>query len=282
MAQKNCPVGPLVPTCLHMPSIKLISTDFDGTLIGFSADGKCSPKFAEAIVEHRDRGGLWAINTGRSLSHAVDGILRFESPVAPDFLLTNEREVFRWDDGWAAYGEWNDRCREQHEELFTTAMELFSEVEKMAKRQSGIQMIYEEDRPVGLVTESELLMDTFVQDIDQAALNHLDFGYQRNTVYLRFCHRDYHKGSALAELCRLEGVPVDQVFAAGDHYNDIPMLDSRYAGMVACPANAIDPVKEKVTLSQGYVSPKNWADGVADALSYYAKREEAETNTVLT
>lgn len=258
-----------------MPAVKLISTDFDGTLIGFNSDGRCSPAFAEAITEHRERGGLWAINTGRSLEHAVDGVLHFKSPVTPDFLLTNEREVFRWDEGWAAYGEWNDRCRERHDELFAAAMDLFSKVEAMATERGGIRMIYEDNRMVGLVTESELLMDTFVQDIDQAALNHLDFGYQRNTIYLRFCHRDYHKGSALAELCRLENIPVEQVFAAGDHYNDIPMLDAQYAGMVACPANAIGPVKEKVNQFQGYVSQEYWADGVADALRYYTAGEPA-------
>lgn len=263
-----------------MPEIKLISTDFDGTLIGFDSDGRCSPAFAEAIQEHRERGGLWAVNTGRSLEHAVDGVLRFQSPVEPDFLLTNEREVFRWEDGWAAYGEWNDRCYQRHEQLFTAAMDLFARIEDVAKNQSGIRIIYEDNRPVGVVTESEMLMDTFVQDVDHAALNHLDFGYQRNTVYLRFCHRDYHKGSALAELCRLENIPVDHVLAAGDHYNDIPMLDRRYAAMTACPANAIDQVKEKVTHAGGYISEQNWADGIAEAIRFYSSQPHPSLNSV--
>jgi len=270
-----------VPLFQDMADVKLISTDFDGTLIGFDSDGKCTPAFAEAILEHQERGGLWAINTGRDLKYAVDGVLRFECPVTPDFLLTNEREVFRWDEGWAAYGEWNDRCRERHETLFADAMDLFAHVEKLATERGGIRMIYEDDRMVGLVTESELLMDTFVQDIDHASLNHLDFGYQRNTIYLRFCHRDYHKGSALAELCRLENIPVEHVFAAGDHYNDIPMLDTKYAGMVACPANAIGPVKEKVNHFHGYISQKYWADGIADALRHYATQEQAVNGTAV-
>ena len=33
-----------------------------------------------------------------------------------------------------------------------------------------------------------------------------DFSYQRNTIYLRFAHRDYHKGSTLGELCRVLGI----------------------------------------------------------------------------
>src|SRR5256886_10745151 len=64
-----------------------------------------------------------------------------------------------------------------------------------------------------------------------------------NTIYLRFCHADYHKGAALAELARLIDVPRENIFAAGDHHNDISMLNGQVAAMPACPANAIEEVK---------------------------------------
>ena len=96
-----------------------------------------------------------------------------------------------------------------------------------------------------------------------------DFGFQRNSIYLRFCHKDYHKGSALGELCRLEGISGHHVMAAGDHFNDLSMLDGAYAKMTACPANAIEPVKELVRRTEGYVAKKCWADGVAEALAFY-------------
>jgi len=266
-------MGSLVYVLTDMPLIKLISTDFDGTLIGFSSDGRCSPQFADAIMDHKERGGLWAVNTGRDLHYAVEGVLQFDAPVAPDFLLTNEREVFRWDAGWAAHGEWNARCRQRHDELFEIAAEIFVALELLSKQRDGIRLIYEENRPVGLTTETEALMDLIVRDIDLLAASFSDFSYQRNTVYLRFCHRDYHKGTALSELCRLENIPVDHVFAAGDHYNDLPMLDVRYSAMTACPANAIEPVKERVTLAKGFISQKNCADGVADAMRFYTENE---------
>ena len=76
---------------------------------------------------------------------------------------------------------------------------------------------------------------------------------------------------ALEELCRLEGLPREDVFAAGDHYNDLSMLDGKYAGMPACPANAIDPVKETVRAAGGYVARARWADGVAEAMRHFEK-----------
>ena len=133
-------------------------------------------------------------------------------------------------------------------------------------------MIYEEKQPIGLVTQSEQIMEELIEELDEALLSHADFSYQRNTVYLRFCHRDYHKGSALAELCRLEGIPTSEVFAAGDHFNDLPMLDRKYAALIACPANAIDPVKEKVRLAEGCISNLPWADGIAEALRHYEEQ----------
>ena len=92
------------------------------------------------------------------------------------------------------------------------------------------------------------------------------FHYQRNTVYLRFCHADYHKGAALAELARLIDIPRENIFAAGDHHNDISMLDGRFAAMPSCPANAIPEVKDAVRSAGGYVAEKAHGAGVHEAL----------------
>src|SRR5438876_8503364 len=96
-------------------------------------------------------------------------------------------------------------------------------------------------------------MDLVTEFIEQARARHPKLDYQRNTVYLRFCHADYHKGAALAELARLIDIPRDNIFAAGDHHNDISMLDGRFAAMPSCPANAIDEVKTVVRKADGYV-----------------------------
>jgi len=107
--------------------------------------------------------------------------------------------------------------------------------------------------------------------IDQAKAHEPKFHYQRNTIYLRFCHADYHKGAALAELSRLTEIPREVIFAAGDHHNDISMLDGRYAAFPACPANAIDAVKSAVRGSGGRVAEKEFGAGVHEALQHFLK-----------
>src|SRR5205807_3083731 len=95
-----------------------------------------------------------------------------------------------------------------------------------------------------------------VQFIEHASEREPKFNYQRNTIYLRFCHADYHKGAALAELARLIHIPRENIFAAGDHHNDISMLNGEVAAMPACPANAIDEVKDAVRNAKGFVAKR--------------------------
>ena len=256
---------------IAMSRVRLLSTDFDGTLIAMGSKGRCPPQFATVLERHKRGGGLWAINTGRSLKHTIEGLDLFGAPQEPDFLLTNEREIYARNARglWMPHGEWNAVCRRRHEELFEQALEMFAFVERLAQESDSITVLYEQKLPAGLVTSSEEVMEMVARNIQKEAERLPDFSFQRNSVYLRFCHRDYHKGSALGELCRLEGIEAGRVLAAGDHFNDLSMLDGSYAKMTACPANAIDAVKQVVRRSQGYIANKNWADGIAEALDFF-------------
>ena len=130
-------------------------------------------------------------------------------------------------------------------------------------------MIYEVNDPIGLIASSEEEMDRVTDFIEKARQKQPKFNYQRNTVYLRFCHADYHKGAALAELARLIGISRENIFAAGDHHNDISMLDGKVAALPACPANAIPEVKNAVHAAGGYVAKREHGAGVHEALKHF-------------
>lgn len=259
-----------------MSHIHLLSTDFDGTLIRHGSDGRCAPAFAEALDYHSRAGALWVVNTGRSLGHALEGIEQFAPPVQPHFIITHEREIYRRaSEDWESHGRWNEICRQRHEELFAHPrnVEVISAIENLVKSLGGASMIYENDLPAGLVTSDEKSMEWLAREITEFCAAAPKFHFQRNTIYMRFCHRDYHKGSTLGELCRLEGIRADNVFAAGDHFNDLSMLDGSHAAMPACPSNAIPEVKELVLRSGGYVAGQPCAEGVAEALGYFAEKK---------
>jgi hypothetical protein len=250
--------------------IQLISTDFDGTLVCHASDPVFDRDCMQLIGDLQKEGTIWAINTGRSVGLLEEGLEDFGFPLQPDFILTSERDVFRpTARGWEPYGDWNERCAQAHAELFDTASSVLAEVVDFVGQETKARVIYEAEGPAGLIASSEEEMDRLTQFIDRAREKTPKFNYQRNTVYLRFCHADYHKGAALAELSRLTNTPKSAIFAAGDHHNDLSMLDGRFAAMPACPANAIAEVKEAVRRAGGWVAEEEVGAGVYEALRHF-------------
>jgi HAD superfamily hydrolase (TIGR01484 family) len=252
--------------------VQLLSLDFDGTLVSRVSEPVLDMQCMELISELQDAGTMWAINTGRSVDLLESGLTDFSFPIRPDFILTTERDVFRPGqngDKWEAFGDWNERCALDHTELFSSAHSVLAEVIDFVTQKTKARLIYDSERLEGLVAENDEEMERITEFIEQAGARHPKLDYQRNSVYLRFCHADYHKGAALAELARLIEVPRENIFAAGDHHNDISMLDGKVAAMPSCPANAIDEVKAAVRAAGGYVARKQHGAGVYEALLHF-------------
>jgi HAD superfamily hydrolase (TIGR01484 family) len=255
-------------------TIRLLSTDFDGTIVSRVSEPVLDRECMELIRELQNTGALWAINTGRSVDLLESGLNDFSFPFRPDFILTSERDVFRPSDNggaWEAFGDWNERCAADHRELFSASQSVLAEVIDYVNQKTKARVIYEAEGPAGLIASSEDEMERVTEFIEQARAKNPKFNYQRNTVYLRFCHSDYHKGAALAELARLIDIPRENIFAAGDHHNDISMLDGKVAAMPACPANAIDEVKKVVRHAGGYVAEREHGAGIYEALTHFLR-----------
>jgi HAD superfamily hydrolase (TIGR01484 family) len=256
---------------MHSP-IRLLSIDFDGTLVSRVSEPVLDTQCMDLIRELQNAGAIWAINTGRSVDLLESGLADFAVPFRPDFILTTERDVFRPGqngDKWEPFGDWNERCAYDHAELFSSANAVLAQVVGFVNRKTKARLIYEAERLEGLIAENDEEMERIIEFIKRARAGHPDLDYQRNTVYLRFCHADYHKGAALAELARLLEVPRENIFASGDHHNDISMLDGKVAAMPSCPANAIQEVQDAVRNAGGYVAKKDHGAGVYEALLHF-------------
>ena len=253
--------------------IRLLSTDFDGTLVAHGSDPVLDLGCMKCIEALQADGAIWAINTGRSVDLLESGLTDLEFPIHPDFILTSERDIFRRASNggaqWEPFGDWNERVARKHAELFHSAESVLAEVVDFVNQETKARLLYHSAGLEGLVAENEEELGRVAEFIDRARARQPKFHYQRNTVYLRFCHADYHKGAALGELSRLLEIPLDQIFAAGDNHNDISMLDGRFAGSPACPANAIPEVKTAVESAGGYVATENFGAGVHQALRHF-------------
>jgi HAD superfamily hydrolase (TIGR01484 family) len=252
--------------------VRLLSIDFDGTLVSRVSEPVVDVGCMQLIRDLQNDGVLFAINTGRSVDLLESGLTDFEFPIHPDFILTTEREVFRPGNNgekWEPFGDWNERCARDHAELFSSTQSILAEVVDFVTQQTKAQLLYHSQGLEGLRAANEEEMDRIVEFIEGTRAKESKFNYQRNTIYLRFCHADYHKGAALAELARLIDIPRENIFAAGDHHNDISMLDGQVAAMPACPANAIEEVKTTVRDAGGYVARREHGAGVHEALKHF-------------
>jgi HAD superfamily hydrolase (TIGR01484 family) len=250
-----------------MTAIRLLSLDFDGTMVGPWLEGKAavSEELVRCLAALRKGGALLAINTGRNLALVDQGMELF--PAIPDFALTTEREIFRWTkQGWEPLSEWNQRCHQDHEELYSEAAFLLAEIEAYISNERQARSYREHGRMVGLIAQNNEAMDRIVDYLRLKCRRVSNLSFQRNSIYLRFCHAVYHKGSVLKALQNHLGIQPHETFAAGDNFNDLPMLDPEIAYHLACPANSVEEVKETVRRHGGYVSDRAGGDGVAEAL----------------
>lgn len=77
------------------------------------------------------------------------------------------------------------------------------------------------------------------------------------------------KGVGLSLLSQKLDIPLSEIMAAGDNYNDIPMLQK--VGLSVCPANAVDEVK---AVCNYVAKADNNAGAIAEALEKLVFSEE--------
>jgi len=131
------------------------------------------------------------------------------------------------------------------------------------------RLYYDENRFSGVVSTTNAEMDEICRFIEAKRYEFPDFGYQRNSIYLRFCHAAYDKGAALGELQRLTDISSEETFAAGDNFNDLPMLNLGCARFLACPSNALEEVRAAVRNQGGFVASEDSGFGMCEALRHY-------------
>src|SRR5712691_11950022 len=156
-----------------MPSpIRLLSIDFDGTLVSRVSEPVLDSQCMELICELQKAGAIWAINTGRSVDLLETGLAEFALPIRPDFILTTERDVFRPGrdrEKWEPFGDWNQRCARDHAELFSSAHSVLAEVVDFVTRKTKAQLMYHSQGLEGLRAESDQEMDRIVEFIEEAS-----------------------------------------------------------------------------------------------------------------
>jgi HAD superfamily hydrolase (TIGR01484 family) len=254
----------------------LLSFDFDGTLHFPGENPPVPPEFFQVLRRLRDSHGIvWGINTGRSMPQTVEGIMESQFPFLPDWVVAREREVYFPNQfgRWLPDAAWNKKGDKEIARLFKKLRKLLGRLRREIEDQTGARWIEMDGEPAGIIAQSEDEMEWIVAHIEPLAAAEPHLGWHRNSIYLRFGHRDFQKGSALSHLATRYGLTADRTFAMGDSHNDLEMLDPKHTGMIACPANSVDDIRNKVATAGGLLTRASHGHGAIEALLHYFPTE---------
>jgi hypothetical protein len=261
-----------------MPSrlpIQLISTDFDGTLHADFENPPVPAALQGLIADLQKRGAKWVINTGRDLSSLLETMARAHLTIKPDFLVVVEREIYVHEGTrYVGLEDWNRACARAHETLFKRVHKDLPELTAWVTERYPATVYEDIYSPFCLIAENNDDTDAIQKHLETYCKSVPHLTVVRNDVYARFSHEDYNKGTALAEIGRQLHVTSEHTLAAGDHFNDLPMLSTKYARWLVAPANAVPDVKEAVLKQNGYVSHQPFGHGLARGLEYFLEMKD--------
>lgn len=255
------------------PQIRLLSTDFDGTLHAEFENPPVPRELQDLIAGLQAQGMTWVINTGRDLSSLMETLENAQLSVWPDYVVAVEREIHaRSDSDYRPVEHWNLACDLAHRDLFARVRPDVPRLSAWIKSRF-LATIYEDPySPFCLIAGNNLDADVIHEYLVDYCLEVPALTVVRNDVYARFSHANYNKGSALGEIARLLGISAECIVAAGDHLNDLPMLSTRYAKWLIAPGNAVPAVKHAVRTQQGMISASLHGQGVYDGLQRLLQR----------
>ena len=262
-----------------LPPSAVLSFDFDGTLHHAAGNPPVPVEFFTLIRKLREKQGvIWGINTGRSMEHMVEGFMESSFPFLPDWVVAREREIhFPNSSGrWLPHLKWNKLCEKEIDDLFKHTRKLLSHIRQQVEQHTGAQWIAMTGEPAGVISQSEEEMEWIVDRIEPLVAAEPHLTWQRNSIYLRFGHRDFQKGSSLSQVAKHYSLTAAACFAIGDSHNDLEMLDPAHAAMTACPANAIAAVRDKVTATGGLITQAAHGRGSIEAVRHYFLRHQIQ------
>ena len=256
-----------------MNRLRLVCTDFDGTLLPTAEEDErsvCSDFFFRLDRLRKERGALWVINTGRPWESLRREIEQQRFPYWPDWVVLGEREVYRIERRLPVpHRAWNERCTELHRDLFAATAPFWEGMRRFLKHETRAVYDHAEWSPLEILAADAAEADRIHARILDSMAPFPELSVHRNFEGFRFSHREIHKGSALQAVQEEIGLDAAATLAAGDHHNDLPMLDRRYAAFLTCPVNAIPEVKDRVGSQGGFLASLPASGGIAQALSQF-------------
>lgn len=266
-------------------SIKLISLDLDGTLM-LPDHLTVSERNKTALLKAHKNGVKIIVSTGRTLS-VVERVIK-QVPFVDYVMYSDGAAVYDIKNSKVIYEKLIDFdiTKEIIEHLNTTEVYYNLYIDRKIATQNGrLRYYYNNGLPQEFIDDymnNTTVCENLLEDIKGKPVelivgffsNESDFKESREYVdsfsdrlYITSAMKNEFemtnieatKGKTMAYLCDLLSISSDEVLAAGDSFNDIPMLE--FAGISVAMGNGDSEIKEIAD----FVTETNANDGVAVA-----------------
>ncbi len=252
---------------MNTPPIQLLSTDFDGTLFSEFENPPIPSELQTLIGQLQANGVTWVINTGRDMAALMECLGRGHLSIRPDYLVLVEREIYRHQQSqYLPDTNWNQACHQAHQTLFQQVQKDLPQLVNWIQSRYNATLYEDTYSPLCLIAANNDEADHIIDYLQTYCDSVPGLTIVRNDVYARFSHSSYSKGTALQEIQRQLQITPQYTAAAGDHFNDLPMLSSHIARYLLSPSNAIPTVQNHVRSQNGLVSSKPCGQGTLDGL----------------
>ena len=110
-----------------------------------------------------------------------------------------------------------------------------------------------------LISEEQSRLDSMIPLLTEPFKDEVDF-VKSAPFYLECLIKGENKGKGLKHFCELKGIPLEEVIAFGDNYNDEQLIET--AGIGVAMGNAVQRLKDIADI----VTTSNDEDGIAKVL----------------
>ena len=242
-------------------TIKLLASDFDGTMVPLKADPLCSPDF-KTYWRQLPQQPLLVLNSGRMI-HDLQEAAQLAGTPKVDFFIGGVGTEMTTGTGEIVSG-WQDIMQTNYDR---------SDIDTYIKQHTDAT-------PQPEHYQSAFKSSWYWYDRSAAEINELENalrtrGHTMQIVYSSSRDLDIipvqaNKGHALAWLCHHLQVPLSQVIVAGDTGNDIALFEQPSTrGIVV--NNARNELKEaaKRLSNEIFFATKNDAAGIQEGLQHF-------------
>lgn len=255
-----------------MNAIRLLVTDFDGTVFRYGNEKPLYPSFSQRVDQIRQYGGYWIVCSGRSLA-SLRKVTRtmVSMGISPDIIVTRHSHIYTKKAAiWHPKPFLSIRTMIQQRRLGTQiAAAVENLISDMRAITTNMRTVHITRSQVRVLFSAEEDLAPVKQLVSESVADHTDLRVFWRSRELEIRTIPHAKAVVVRSIAEYLGIEPHEILAIGDGRSDMGMMTSDTAVMTGCPSNARREVIQHVLGQKGHVASLDSLAGVIEIIDAY-------------